>query len=195
MARIDIASLHLPSIVLSRYVQVLFHIYEEALIHDFDHVSIHPEPQADSFCLVLKILSPKTIKPDWIHNAMARIDIPSLHLPSIVLSRYVQVLFHIYEEALIHDFDHVSIHPEPQADSFCLVLKILSPKTIKPDWIHNAMKEAWVVRCPFTIAEYHSGMFLVRFGCESDRRRVMEGQPWHFDNSLMIFAIPDGPMA
>uniref|UniRef100_A0A803PJW3 DUF4283 domain-containing protein n=1 Tax=Cannabis sativa TaxID=3483 RepID=A0A803PJW3_CANSA len=25
-----------------------------------------------------------------------------------------------------------------------------------------------------------------------DRRRVMEGQPWHFDRSLMIFAIPDG---
>ncbi|KAF4368654.1 hypothetical protein F8388_003355 [Cannabis sativa] len=95
-------------------------------------------------------------------------------------------------EALIHDFDHVSIHPELQAHSFRLVVKILSPKTLKADWIHKVMKDAWIVRCPFSISEYHSGMLLVRFGCEGDRRRVMEGQPWHFDPSLMIFAIPNG---
>uniref|UniRef100_A0A803QGA1 DUF4283 domain-containing protein n=1 Tax=Cannabis sativa TaxID=3483 RepID=A0A803QGA1_CANSA len=39
---------------------------------------------------------------------------------------------------------------------------------------------------------FNPGMFLVQFGCKGDRRRVMEGQPWHFDRSLMIFAIPDG---
>ncbi|KAF4388900.1 hypothetical protein G4B88_019082 [Cannabis sativa] len=55
----------------------------------------------------------------------------------------------------------------------------------------KAMKEDWVARCPFSFSEYHSGLFLVQFGCEGDRRRVMEGQPWHFDRSLMIFAIPD----
>ncbi|KAF4359432.1 hypothetical protein G4B88_008684 [Cannabis sativa] len=82
-------------------------------------------------------------------------------------NQYIQLT---EEEALIHDFDHVSIHPEPQAHSFCLVVKILSPKTLKADWIHKAMKDAWI----------------------GDRRRVMEGQPWHFDRSLMIFAIPDG---
>uniref|UniRef100_A0A803QNQ6 Reverse transcriptase domain-containing protein n=1 Tax=Cannabis sativa TaxID=3483 RepID=A0A803QNQ6_CANSA len=96
------------------------------------------------------------------------------------------------EEALVHDFDHVSLHPEPQTHSYCLVVKILSPKTLKIDWIQKAMNEAWVARCPFTFSEYHSGLFLVQFGCEGDRRRVMEGQPWHFDRSLMIFAIPDG---
>uniref|UniRef100_A0A803Q892 DUF4283 domain-containing protein n=1 Tax=Cannabis sativa TaxID=3483 RepID=A0A803Q892_CANSA len=96
------------------------------------------------------------------------------------------------EEALVHDFDHVSIHPEPQSQSHCLVVKILSPKTLKVDWIQKAMNEAWVARCPFSFSEYHSGLFLVQFGCEGDRRRVMEGQPWHFDRSLMIFAIPDG---
>ncbi|KAF4371644.1 hypothetical protein F8388_008584 [Cannabis sativa] len=96
------------------------------------------------------------------------------------------------EEALVHDFDHVSIHPEPQTQSYCLVVKILSSKPLKVDWIQKAMSEAWVARCPFTFSEYHSGLFLVQFGCEGDRRRVMEGQPWHFDRSLMIFAIPDG---
>uniref|UniRef100_A0A803NLJ9 Reverse transcriptase domain-containing protein n=1 Tax=Cannabis sativa TaxID=3483 RepID=A0A803NLJ9_CANSA len=96
------------------------------------------------------------------------------------------------EEALINDFDNVLIHPETQPDSFCLVVKILTPKTPKPNWIGNSMKDAWVARFPFTFTEYHSGLYLVRFGCEGDRRRVMEGQPWHFDRSLMLFAIPDG---
>ncbi|KAF4362190.1 hypothetical protein G4B88_009470 [Cannabis sativa] len=48
------------------------------------------------------------------------------------------------EEALIHDFDHVSIHPETQPDSYCLVVKILTPETPKPEWIGNAMKDAWI---------------------------------------------------
>uniref|UniRef100_A0A803QS94 DUF4283 domain-containing protein n=1 Tax=Cannabis sativa TaxID=3483 RepID=A0A803QS94_CANSA len=96
------------------------------------------------------------------------------------------------EEALVHDFDHVSIHPEPQSQSHCLVVKVLSPKTLKVNWIQKAMNEAWVARCPFSFSEYHLGLLLVQFGCEGDRRRVMEGQPWHFDRSLMIFAIPDG---
>uniref|UniRef100_A0A803QNR0 CCHC-type domain-containing protein n=1 Tax=Cannabis sativa TaxID=3483 RepID=A0A803QNR0_CANSA len=112
--------------------------------------------------------------------------LPMAHLPTSQSTQLTP------EEALVHDFDHVSLHPEPQTHSYCLVVKILSPKTLKIDWIQKAMNEAWVARCPFTFSEYHSGLFLVQFGCEGDRRRVMEGQPWHFDRSLMIFAIPDG---
>uniref|UniRef100_A0A803PUL4 Zinc knuckle CX2CX4HX4C domain-containing protein n=1 Tax=Cannabis sativa TaxID=3483 RepID=A0A803PUL4_CANSA len=53
------------------------------------------------------------------------------------------------EEALVHDFDHVSIHPEPQSQSHCLVVKILSPKTLKVDWIQKAMTEAWALVAHF----------------------------------------------
>uniref|UniRef100_A0A803PUT5 Reverse transcriptase domain-containing protein n=1 Tax=Cannabis sativa TaxID=3483 RepID=A0A803PUT5_CANSA len=64
------------------------------------------------------------------------------------------------EEALIHDFDHVSIHPETQPDSYCLVVKILTPETPKPEWIGNAMKDAWIARFPFSFTNYHSRLFL-----------------------------------
>uniref|UniRef100_A0A803Q6A8 Uncharacterized protein n=1 Tax=Cannabis sativa TaxID=3483 RepID=A0A803Q6A8_CANSA len=96
------------------------------------------------------------------------------------------------EEALIHEFDNVSICPEPHSKSFCLVVKILTPKTIKPDWICNAMKDVRITRLAFLVSKYQSGLFMVCFGCEGHRRRVDEGQPLHFDRSLMLFAIPDG---
>uniref|UniRef100_A0A803NLH1 Uncharacterized protein n=1 Tax=Cannabis sativa TaxID=3483 RepID=A0A803NLH1_CANSA len=70
------------------------------------------------------------------------------------------------EEALIHDFDHVSLNPEPQTESFCLVMKVLTSKSRKRDWVGNAMKDAWTVYFPFTFFEYHFGLLLVHLGCE-----------------------------
>uniref|UniRef100_A0A803PZ74 Reverse transcriptase domain-containing protein n=1 Tax=Cannabis sativa TaxID=3483 RepID=A0A803PZ74_CANSA len=95
------------------------------------------------------------------------------------------------EDSLVHDFDHISIHSSTDADSFCLFFKLLSPKSAKPSWIEKAMSEAWTLRFPCQISEYHSGLFLASFQCDGDRRRVLEEQPWHFDNFLMVFTHPD----
>uniref|UniRef100_A0A803P9C3 DUF4283 domain-containing protein n=1 Tax=Cannabis sativa TaxID=3483 RepID=A0A803P9C3_CANSA len=95
------------------------------------------------------------------------------------------------EEALVHEFDNISVRSDASPQSFCLVSRILSPKNIKAYWVAKAMKDAWIVRCPFSFSDYPSGMFLVRFCCEGDRRCVMEGQPWHFDRNLILFALPD----
>ncbi|KAF4366806.1 hypothetical protein G4B88_018229 [Cannabis sativa] len=92
------------------------------------------------------------------------------------------------EEALIHNFDGNG----PSSESSCLVVKIISLKNIKPDWLDKAMREAWTLRYPISFTEYHSGLFLAHFGCDGDRRRVIENQPWHFDNCLMVFANPEG---
>uniref|UniRef100_A0A803QGM3 Reverse transcriptase domain-containing protein n=1 Tax=Cannabis sativa TaxID=3483 RepID=A0A803QGM3_CANSA len=90
------------------------------------------------------------------------------------------------EHSLVHDFDHISIHSSTDADSFCLFFKLLSPKSAKPSWIEKAMSEAWTLRFPCQISEYHSGLFLASFQCDGDRRRILEEQPWHFDKFLMI---------
>ncbi|KAF4369386.1 hypothetical protein G4B88_023790 [Cannabis sativa] len=92
------------------------------------------------------------------------------------------------EEALIHNFDGNG----PSSESYCLVVKIISMKNIKPDWLDKAMREAWTLRYPISFTEYHSGLFLAHFGCDGDRRRVIENQPWHFDHCLMVFANPEG---
>ncbi|KAF4384783.1 hypothetical protein F8388_002945 [Cannabis sativa] len=91
------------------------------------------------------------------------------------------------EDSLVHDFDHISIHSSTDTDAFCLIFKLLSPKPAKPSWIEKAMTEAWTLRFPCQISEYHSGLFLASFQCDGDRRRVLEEQPWHFDKFLMEF--------
>uniref|UniRef100_A0A803NIX5 DUF4283 domain-containing protein n=1 Tax=Cannabis sativa TaxID=3483 RepID=A0A803NIX5_CANSA len=125
-----------------------------------------------------------------------RADLASPNLPEPTMNTNPETNNHslqlTVEEALIHHFDHVSIHPEIQPDSYCLVVKIFTSKTPKPELIGNVMKDAWIACFPFTFTDYHSGQFLVKFGCEGDKRRVVEGQPWHFDSFLMLFAIPDG---
>uniref|UniRef100_A0A803NH20 DUF4283 domain-containing protein n=1 Tax=Cannabis sativa TaxID=3483 RepID=A0A803NH20_CANSA len=95
------------------------------------------------------------------------------------------------EESLIHDFDHISLHSPNNSNSFCLFFKLLSPKSVKPSWIEKAMTEAWTLRFPVQISEYHSGLFLASFQCDGDRRRVLEEQSWPFDKFLMVFTHPD----
>ncbi|KAF4367784.1 hypothetical protein F8388_016607 [Cannabis sativa] len=99
------------------------------------------------------------------------------------------------EEAIIHNFDGVSLGTGPSSESYCLVVKILSLKSIKPDWLDKAMREAWTLRYPVNFTEYRSGLFLSHFGCDGDRRRVIENQPWHFDHCLMVFANPEDLLA
>uniref|UniRef100_A0A803PC36 DUF4283 domain-containing protein n=1 Tax=Cannabis sativa TaxID=3483 RepID=A0A803PC36_CANSA len=76
------------------------------------------------------------------------------------------------EENLIHDFDHVSLHSGDYNSSYCLVFNILTIKTPKPLWIKKAMSEAWALRFPVEITDYHSGLFLATFQCEDKRQGI-----------------------
>uniref|UniRef100_A0A803PTL7 Reverse transcriptase domain-containing protein n=1 Tax=Cannabis sativa TaxID=3483 RepID=A0A803PTL7_CANSA len=95
------------------------------------------------------------------------------------------------EENLVHEFDHISLSPSTDLNAFCLIFKLLTPKSVKPAWIEKAMFEAWTLRFPVQFFEYHSGLFLSTFQCDGDRRRVLEDQPWHFDKFVIIFTHPD----
>uniref|UniRef100_A0A803PB79 Reverse transcriptase domain-containing protein n=1 Tax=Cannabis sativa TaxID=3483 RepID=A0A803PB79_CANSA len=46
-------------------------------------------------------------------------------------------------------------------------------------------------RFPVVVSDHSEGLFLVTFGCEGDKRRILDGQPWHFAQSLTIFVAPD----
>uniref|UniRef100_A0A803QCS4 Zinc knuckle CX2CX4HX4C domain-containing protein n=1 Tax=Cannabis sativa TaxID=3483 RepID=A0A803QCS4_CANSA len=49
----------------------------------------------------------------------------------------------------------------------------------------------WAGHYPVVITEFHSDMFHVSFGCEGDRRRVLNKEPWHFQNHLIVLLTPD----
>ncbi|KAM6556523.1 hypothetical protein CsatB_003542 [Cannabis sativa] len=44
----------------------------------------------------------------------------------------------------------------------------------------------WPERFSINILEKEPNFFTVEFGCFGDRRRVLIGQPWHFDYKLIV---------
>ncbi|PON69482.1 hypothetical protein TorRG33x02_259080 [Trema orientale] len=41
------------------------------------------------------------------------------------------------------------------------------------------------------IIEMEPGIFLFQFGCAGDRRRVLLGEPWHFNNHHIVLGTPE----
>ncbi|XP_060964110.1 uncharacterized protein LOC133033413 [Cannabis sativa] len=110
-----------------------------------------------------------------------------LTMDSLALNVF-EVLNLTDREAVVHDLEDDTGGVSQTSRTICLVFRILSPRTIKLEWFEDAMRNAWITRGPLTFSEYGSGMFMVEFHCEGDMRRVLEGQPWHFDHCLVTCA-------
>uniref|UniRef100_A0A803PAT1 Zinc knuckle CX2CX4HX4C domain-containing protein n=1 Tax=Cannabis sativa TaxID=3483 RepID=A0A803PAT1_CANSA len=74
-----------------------------------------------------------------------------------------------------------------------LLLKLCTVKHFNRASLIKTLAPIWTSQCrfPVTISEHSDGLFLVTFLCEGDKRRILDGQPWHFAQSLTIFAAPD----
>uniref|UniRef100_A0A803P614 Reverse transcriptase domain-containing protein n=1 Tax=Cannabis sativa TaxID=3483 RepID=A0A803P614_CANSA len=76
---------------------------------------------------------------------------------------------------------------------FALLARVLTPQNVyKPGFI-DQMSGHWQGRYPVAITEYKNeeGLFHICFGCEGDKRRVLNKEPWHFQNHLIILLAPD----
>uniref|UniRef100_A0A803PJT9 DUF4283 domain-containing protein n=1 Tax=Cannabis sativa TaxID=3483 RepID=A0A803PJT9_CANSA len=96
------------------------------------------------------------------------------------------------KEATVHELLDDVGGDQQTGKTFCLVFRVLTTRTIKIEWFEEAMRNAWTTRSPITFSEYGNGMFMAEFGCEGGMRRVIEGQPWHFDHCLVTSANPAG---
>uniref|UniRef100_A0A803P622 DUF4283 domain-containing protein n=1 Tax=Cannabis sativa TaxID=3483 RepID=A0A803P622_CANSA len=46
-------------------------------------------------------------------------------------------------------------------------------------------------RFPIIITEFEDDMFKITFGCEGDKFRVLNKEPWYFQNHLIVLHSPD----
>ncbi|KAF4395310.1 hypothetical protein F8388_001697 [Cannabis sativa] len=91
------------------------------------------------------------------------------------------------KEAVVHDLEEESGGVNLNNKPICLVFRVLSPRTIKPEWFEDAMRNAWVTRAFLTFSDYGSGMFMVEFQCEGDMRRLRYSPFW-----IQVHSIPFG---
>ncbi|KAF4385054.1 hypothetical protein G4B88_017855 [Cannabis sativa] len=95
-ARMAHVSPHLPGYTYFRYISLFFFYLKTSILFS-DHLS---SVLFTTFALLSSLL----------------LYLPMAHLPTSQSTHLTP------EEALVHDFDHVSLHPEPQTHSYCLPL-------------------------------------------------------------------------
>ncbi|KAM6560072.1 hypothetical protein CsatA_029311 [Cannabis sativa] len=94
-------------------------------------------------------------------------------------------------ETKIHSFAEPSKLPEDEnreEPSAFLAVKLLTTRHFNPEAFKKRLKEMWPERFSINVLEKEPNFFTVEFGCFGDRRRVLIGQPWHFDFKLIVMS-------
>uniref|UniRef100_A0A803QGZ7 Zinc knuckle CX2CX4HX4C domain-containing protein n=1 Tax=Cannabis sativa TaxID=3483 RepID=A0A803QGZ7_CANSA len=83
--------------------------------------------------------------------------------------------------------------PTETSQEITLLLKLCTVKHFSRLSLIKTLSQIWTSQCrfPVVVSEHSEGLFLVTFACEGDKRRILDGQPWHFAQSLTIFAAPN----
>uniref|UniRef100_A0A803Q330 DUF4283 domain-containing protein n=1 Tax=Cannabis sativa TaxID=3483 RepID=A0A803Q330_CANSA len=80
-------------------------------------------------------------------------------------------------------------HPEDDGrkePSAFLAVKLLTTHHFNSEAFKNRLKQMWPERFSINVLEKEPNFYTVEFGCFGDRRRVLIGQPWHFDYKLIV---------
>uniref|UniRef100_A0A803NLT7 DUF4283 domain-containing protein n=1 Tax=Cannabis sativa TaxID=3483 RepID=A0A803NLT7_CANSA len=82
---------------------------------------------------------------------------------------------------------------ETQHVPLFLVVKVHTVKSFNRKNFIEKMTKNWnhISRSPVVITERPHGLFLVEFGCDGDRRRVLLQQPWTYLNQAILMDIPN----
>ncbi|KAF4394142.1 hypothetical protein G4B88_000653, partial [Cannabis sativa] len=92
-------------------------------------------------------------------------------------------------ETQILSFSEVSDPPQDddrEEPSAFLAVKLLTNHHFNSEAFKNRLKQMWPERFSINILEKEPNFYTVEFGCFGDRRRVLIGQPWHFDYKLIV---------
>uniref|UniRef100_A0A803Q1S8 Zinc knuckle CX2CX4HX4C domain-containing protein n=1 Tax=Cannabis sativa TaxID=3483 RepID=A0A803Q1S8_CANSA len=92
-------------------------------------------------------------------------------------------------ETQIHSFTDTPDHPEDdgrEEPSAFLAVKLLTTRHFNSEAFKNRLKQMWPERFSINILEKEPNFYTVEFGCFGVRRRVLIGQPWHFDYKLIV---------
>ncbi|XP_060959209.1 uncharacterized protein LOC133030473 [Cannabis sativa] len=83
--------------------------------------------------------------------------------------------------------------PDDSHPSINLLLRLFTIRPFNRPSLMKTLSQMWTSQCrfPVVVSEHSEGLFLVTFGCEGDKKRILDGQPWHFAQSLIVFASPD----
>uniref|UniRef100_A0A803QGT1 CCHC-type domain-containing protein n=1 Tax=Cannabis sativa TaxID=3483 RepID=A0A803QGT1_CANSA len=77
----------------------------------------------------------------------------------------------------------------PQED-YSLFARVITSKKVWLSTFQRQMADHWNGLFKVNIKEHFSGLFILCFGCEGDRLRALDKEPWHFQNHHIVLYPP-----
>ncbi|KAF4346482.1 hypothetical protein F8388_011450 [Cannabis sativa] len=96
------------------------------------------------------------------------------------------------KERAIHTFTDSDLSPGNLSPKHFLVARCLS-NALNPKTFTKKMGEFWSNKCrfPVEVSEMHSDLYLLTIGCAGDKIRILNGEPWHYFNQLILLHSPE----
>ncbi|KAL5750567.1 hypothetical protein ACOSP7_025170 [Xanthoceras sorbifolium] len=70
--------------------------------------------------------------------------------------------------------------------SLSLIGKLVSNREVNMEAFRNTIASIWRTKSEVEVESIGVNLFVFRFGCSWDRKRVLEGGPWSFDKNLLV---------
>ena len=77
----------------------------------------------------------------------------------------------------------------------CLVMQILTQRSINIEALRNTMRMAWKMNKGVHISDIDKDLFLVEFGDKKDKQKIMDMCPWSYEKNLVLLQVFDGDVA
>ncbi|XP_042939405.1 uncharacterized protein LOC122274431 [Carya illinoinensis] len=74
----------------------------------------------------------------------------------------------------------------------CLVGKMLSNRKVSKEIVRSTLAKIWKLQRSFNFFEICSNLFVISFECLDDKKKILDGRPWLFDNHLLALRPFDG---
>ncbi|KAL5752090.1 hypothetical protein ACOSQ2_022597 [Xanthoceras sorbifolium] len=75
---------------------------------------------------------------------------------------------------------------------FSLIGKVIANKEVNRDAFRSTIASLWRTKKEVETEAIGVNMFIFRFGCPWDRKRVLEGGHWSIDKNLIVLKEADG---
>ena len=79
-----------------------------------------------------------------------------------------------------------------QVAAGCLIGKVLQTRGVNTGGLRIALTQVWQTRKEVKIENIGDKIFISKFRDEVDKRRIIAGGPWHFNQALIVLKEPEG---
>ncbi|XP_075638440.1 uncharacterized protein At4g02000-like [Castanea sativa] len=90
------------------------------------------------------------------------------------------------EEDVRIDLDSSSTKAARDVRKCCAILKVLTQRSVYLEALRKNLRMLWKTNKGVQISELDEELFLVEFGDEKDKKKVMDMSPWSYEKQLVI---------